>query len=92
MHDGWPFVPSSISKRTSTSVIVNCNPGNSMRAPANPFGPAVIQRRSTSASGQFLHDDLPSLQVVGKFEYERQSHPGQDRSAPQQLKRRERFP
>ena len=44
------FLPSSISARTNTSVIVNWSPTSSMRLPASPSGPASIERRSTSES------------------------------------------
>ena len=44
-------VPSSRSTRTSTSVIVSWSPGNSMRLPARPAGPASTERRSSSESG-----------------------------------------
>ena len=70
--------------RTSTSVIVNCSPTNSMRLPASPFGPASIQRRSTSESASsWTMGSFRFLHAVRQLQHDRQAHAREHRRAPQ---------
>ena len=79
--------PSSIATRTSTSVMVSWSPGNSMRLPASPFGPASIERRSTTESASTCTVGSFRLRTpAGSSERDRQAHPGQDGRPPQEMR------